>query len=326
MRYTMKRRVLGAPDYIDISKDEFTQWKSAQRNLFSVLNIEVTFDLLLENYTEFERDCLGLSHRFLLFRRHGEPLGPKREINRRMANLLSSARLYVEQVPQDLDAIYRPSKRPDTRPSKRSTRADSEPAKAFIHACNQQRTSFAYCAMHALRDYAQHWGIPIHEVLYHFTRDNMHPGSPYRVGLQIFVDVNRLALDPLFDQGVLRKLERKANSYGCVEVTPWVSEYMEKLCTIHEALRAQIAADVASWDQTIIRVLDRARASLGDDLSGLAVVAEEEHDDVEYLDVAFADIVAEPIEWRQQLEAKNQGFDNLSAGYVMGYVRRPSQP
>ena len=90
MRYTMKRRVLGAPDFLDISEEAFQQCQSAYTNLLNVLNIEVTFDLLLENYAEFERDCLGLSHRFLLFRQHGESLAPRREINRRMANLLSS--------------------------------------------------------------------------------------------------------------------------------------------------------------------------------------------------------------------------------------------
>jgi hypothetical protein len=311
MRYTLKRRVTGDPGFLDISEDEFYQCKSAHTHLLTVLNIEATFDLLLENYAEFERDCLGLSHRFLLFRQHGEPLGPKREINRRMANLLSSARLYVEQVPKDLDVIYGQY---------------SRQGRHFTHSCIQQRASFAYRAMDALRNYAQHSGMPVHEAIYHFIRDNMDPGSPYHVGLDLFVDVDRLALDPLFNQGVLKQLKRKANRYGCVELTPWVSEYVERLCTVHESLRAQIAADVASWDQTIIGTLDRARGVFGEKLSGLAVVAEEQCDEGEYLDVQFADIAAEPIEWRQQLEAKNQGFDNLSAGYVMGYVRRPSQP
>lgn len=313
MRYTLKRRVTGAPGFLDISEDVFHQCKSAHLHLLTVLNIEMTFDLLLENCAEFERDCLGLSHRFLLFRQHGEPLGPKREINRRMANLLSSARLYVEQVPKDLDAIYGGHKR-------------SKPANDFIHSCNQQRASFAYCAMDALRNYAQHCGIPVHEATYHVIRDNMDPGSPYHVGLDLFVDVDRLALDPQFDQRVLQQLKRQANRYGCVELTPWVAEYMEKLCAVHESLRARIAADVASWDQTILGMRDRARAAFGNMLSGLAVVAEEPSDEGEYLEIQFADITAAPIEWRQQLEAKNQGFDNLSAGYVMGYVRRPSQP
>jgi hypothetical protein len=274
MRYTMKRRVLGAPDFLDISEEAFQQCQSAYTNLLNVLNIEVTFDLLLENYAEFERDCLGLSHRFLLFRQHGESLAPRREINRRMANLLSSARLYIEQVPEDLDTMYSSRKRLGQRPAKRWRYIDSKPAKDFINDCNRQRAPFAYCAMHALRNYAQHWGTPVHDASYHLVRDNIASGSPYRMELRLFVHVDRLMLDPLFDQGVLRKLRRDANRYGCVELTPWVSEYMEKLCAVHESLRARLAADVATWDQTIMAACNQARAAFGDDLSGLAVVAE----------------------------------------------------
>jgi hypothetical protein len=322
VRYTLKRRVLGAPDFGEISEDEFNQWKSAQNNLLVVLSIEVTFDILLENYAEFERDCLGLSHRFLLFHQHGEALRPKREINRRMVNLLSNARLYVEQVPQDLDAIYSPDRgnvRPPT--SKRSTQADSEPAKAFIHSCNRQRDSFAYCAMHALRDYAQHWGIPVHEAFYHLTREDMNPRSPLRGGLHLFVDVNRLALDPLFNPGVLEKLKHRANRDGCVELTPFVPAYMEKLCTVHEFLRGRLSADVVLWDQTVAEVIERAHGVFGENLSGLAVVAEEQDDEGDYLDAEFADIAVEPIHWRHQLEAKNRDFVNLSARYVAGPAR-----
>jgi hypothetical protein len=319
VRYTLKRRVIGAPEVIEISEDEFNQWKSAQKNLLIVLNIEVTFDLLLENYAEFERDCLGLSHRFLLFRQHGEALGPKREINRRMANLLSSARLYVEQVPQDLDAIYSPGK----RPAKRLKQVDSKPAKAFTHSCNRQRASFAYCAMHALRNYAQHWGIPVHEVIHRHTPERTDSGVLRRVGLHLFVDVDRLVLDPLFDPGVLKKLKCQADRYGCVELTPWVPKYMEKLCTMHESLRGRLSADVALWDQTIISALERARGVIGEDLSGLAVVAEGEGEDVDYLDVESANIFREPIDWRKQLQAKNRDFSNLATRYVTERARYP---
>jgi len=141
MRYTLKRRVLGVSDFIEISQDDFNHWKSAQRNIIAAFNIEQTFDLFLENYAEFARDCLDLT-------------------------------------------------------------------------------------------------------------------------------------------------------------------------------------DVASWDQTILSVLDRARGTLGEDLSGLAVVTEEKDEEQDgYLDVEWADIFGEPIDWRKQPEAKNRDFSNLAARYVTGYTK-----
>jgi hypothetical protein len=173
----------------------------------------------------------------LLFRPHGEPLGPQREINRRMANLLSSARLYVEQVPKDLAAIYGKSSR--------------QPGD-FRHSCAQQRASFAYRAMNALRDYAQHSGIPVHDVLHRLTREGTAPGSLLRAGLHLFVDVQRLADDPKFDQRVLDELKRQANRYGCVGLTPWGPEYREKLCKVHESLRDRISAEVVAHQHRFV--------------------------------------------------------------------------
>ncbi len=61
MRYTLRRIVTGVRDFIEISEDEFTTLKLTQEKLLGVLNIEATFDLLLENYAEFEQDLLRLS-------------------------------------------------------------------------------------------------------------------------------------------------------------------------------------------------------------------------------------------------------------------------
>jgi hypothetical protein len=42
----------------------------------------------------------------------------------------------------------------------------------------------------------------------------------------------------------------------------------------------------------------------------------------EYVIVDSADIYAEPIEWRKDLEAKNRDFGKLSARYVTGHAGR----
>jgi hypothetical protein len=64
--------------------------------------------------------------------------------------------------------------------------------------------------------------------------------------------------------------------------------------------------------------LSTGRRTFGDDLSGLGVVVEEEHDAGEYVFVDSADIFDEAIDWRKQLEAKTRDFGKLSARYVTG--------
>lgn len=305
MRYTLKRRVFAGPDFIEISQHEFNRWKCTQSELLSVLNIEATFDLLLENYAEFERDFLAINHRLSLFQEHGEPLGPYREMNRRMVNLLSSARLYLDEVPQDLHAIY----------PKNPTHAATFKQRCSTH----YDLSLAYRVMEALRNYAQHSGFPVHAMTHSFHREEKNPGFLHRMTLHLHVNVQRLG-DSAFKKAVLNELKPRADRHGCVELTPFIPEYIEKLCEVHESLRGLISTDVASWDQAILSVLDRARGTFGNDLSGLAVVKEEKDEELDYLDIEWADIFDEPIAWRKQLEAKNRDFINLAARYVAGHA------
>ncbi len=298
----MERRVLGVPDFILISEDAFNQWRSTQEYLVTAYNIEATFDLLLENYAEFEQDILRLSLRLSLFGDHGEPLAPRREMNRRVTNLLSSVRLYLDQVTRELTSIC----------------GDKSPQADTVKQCrhNQYDSSLAYRAMEALRNHAQHHGFPVHAITSSLEREDANQESLLRAGLQLYVDVQRLKENPKFKRTVLDELAAVAEGEH-VTLTPLVREYVEKLWEVHKFVRGEIAGDVASWDQTILSVLSQWRDVFGDDLSGLAVVVEEDEEG-DYLDVESADIYREVIDWRKQLEVKNWNFDNLAARYITG--------
>jgi hypothetical protein len=178
--------------------------------------------------------------------------------------------------------------------------------------------------MEALRNYTQHCGFPVHAMILRFEREDTSTGPLRRTGLQLFVGVQHLKEDWQFKKAVLPDLEPRADRHGYVNLTPFVREYIEKLCDLHESLRGRIAEDVASWDQAILSELDRARQTFGEDLSGLSVVKEEKADgyEAEYLSIDSAEMFREPIDWRRQLEAKNRDFHNLSARYITGYAGR----
>jgi hypothetical protein len=53
--------VLGCSSVIEISDDEFTRITNAKRNFLTLLGIEEKFDLVLENYLEYERELLSLN-------------------------------------------------------------------------------------------------------------------------------------------------------------------------------------------------------------------------------------------------------------------------
>jgi hypothetical protein len=66
------------------------------------------FNLLLENYMEFEQELLNLTARQMVFTQSNWSSFNRdiQVINRRMANLLTACRLYVDQVSHDISLLY----------------------------------------------------------------------------------------------------------------------------------------------------------------------------------------------------------------------------
>jgi hypothetical protein len=127
-----------------------------------------------------------------------------------MWNFLSSARLYLDQVPQDLNSIYG---------------KNSEQTATFNQCRSKQYdSSFAYRIMEALRNYAQHRGFSVHAMTHSFHRKDINPGSLLRTKLHLFVNVQRLE-DWGLKKRVLDELKPRANRHGYVELTPFVPKY-----------------------------------------------------------------------------------------------------
>ncbi len=137
-------------------------------------------------------------------------------MNCRMMNLLSSARLYVDQVPQDLHAIYGNS---------------SKHAATFKECCSKQYdSSFAYRVLEALGNYAQHRGLSVHAMNLSFEREDTNFGSKLRAGLHLYVKIQRLEGSE-FKKKVLNELKPRADRYGFIELTPFMPKYIGKLDT-----------------------------------------------------------------------------------------------
>src|SRR3954466_11738182 len=110
MRYGITRRVFGNPIFIDIEEQRFRAVLQAKERLLQVIGFEEKFDLLLENLADLERDLLHLNLNQLLFKDldwHGFR-SDTRLLSRRLSNLLSSARLYIDQTKHELSTLLGP--------------------------------------------------------------------------------------------------------------------------------------------------------------------------------------------------------------------------
>ena len=100
MDYGLARLVFGSPKFIKLSKQEYEDIKDSRNILLESLFIEQKFDLLIDDYLEFETELLEIGARELV-RGSGdwtEFQDQRNHMNRRVVNLLSAARC---RIPDD---------------------------------------------------------------------------------------------------------------------------------------------------------------------------------------------------------------------------------
>src|SRR6266849_1778491 len=108
MRNCIGSGFIGPWPFVDISAQEFELVKTAKHNLFVLLGVEEKFNLVIGNYLEYEQELLNLA---LVHMASHNPTwssfhDAKALINRRLANLLTVSRLYIDQVKHDISSIY----------------------------------------------------------------------------------------------------------------------------------------------------------------------------------------------------------------------------
>ncbi len=108
MKFCIHRGVMGNGPTLDISSEEFESVKEARRRLFILVGVEEKFDMLVQNYLEYERELLTLALEYMVSR--SPQLSTLHEarslINRRLANLLTMGRLYTDQIERDVSSLF----------------------------------------------------------------------------------------------------------------------------------------------------------------------------------------------------------------------------
>ena len=102
--YYLQPAVLAPPPPLRITKNEFESLIDARQKLVSGFPIEENYDLLIGNYLELEQTSLSLAASDMVRNRqdYQEFFEVRAELNRRAVNLLTTARLYVDQIQQKI--------------------------------------------------------------------------------------------------------------------------------------------------------------------------------------------------------------------------------
>lgn len=295
MRFGIRPFTGNAEELLEISQEEHDLIVVAKEALVTMIGIEQKFDLLLENYADYERELLNLAlhhsmHRDLDWASTQDDLAA---VSRRLANVLSAARLYVDQVRHDLSTTL--GKEHDvsrTVATGLSTQYDGR---------------LGYRVMESLRNLMQHRSLPIDHLKY---ASDAQPNG-VRFGTVPCMEPGRLKEGGL-KATVAEELEAQGKE---VAVTPLLREYIEGLAAVHEAFRAASRQAAGEWDALIARTQAQAADEWGggDDRAFL-VTAWDSSGEVTKSTQVFTELTR----YRQALERKNTLFRGLARRYVSG--------
>lgn len=283
--------------FIDISCEHFKLLKLAKKNLFEALYIEDKLNLVLENYAEFEQELFNHAINNMLFSTDdwSSKVNEIHTVNRRIVNLLTTCRLYIDQIIHNIRSIYG---------------ANSEQERAIKEQKSQEYDSdrLGYCVMEAMRNYVQHRELPILTLSPNMRLIENSSGFFRKRTIKLSIDINTLQEDKKFKQSVLTRLQNLGGDV--VEFIPLIRQYLVSIGRIHLKIRELLSSDLLKWEETIQSPISKYQEVTGY-TSGLRVVSIDESKNTETISV-FVDV----IKRRQMLENKNRHLTHYSFHFI----------
>ena len=226
----------------------------------------------MENYAEYERELLNLGLRLVVFH-HGqwhtfeeESLG----VTRRLVNLLSAARLYIDQVSHDLSGLF----------------GETHEICAAVKQTRSARydASFGYRLMETLRNAVQHRSIVGIRVKHNFGLDHVdaESGDPVERAAKRLVVARAipiLTVSDLHDMELKASVRAEIENLGKdhVDLTLQVRDYVDGLVSAHYEFRRHAENDRKDWESAVRHALASAREKWPDGESrALNLVAVDE--------------------------------------------------
>lgn len=298
VEYGLRVHVLGKTPFLAIDQTEYQDLKASRDLVRDALGLEEAFHRLLGNYLEWESTLLEEALRFLVFTEGSwsEFVGTIHECNRRLANLLSGARAYLDQTGHMVSGLH-------GNPSTELQELKKWKAREYD-------ARLGYRVMEALRNYSQHRGLAVHHLSHQHWAEERDGSRVLKNGITPSVSPSRLREDGGFKSAVLAELE--ALGEDTIDLRPLVREYMEGLATVQTKLRGQLKEKLEAADAAIIGAIDRYRREGQEDVLGLAAVKKQQGRKYSESVSLFEDL----IERRVELERRSRRLTNITGHYT----------
>jgi hypothetical protein len=263
MRYELTILLLGQYKPVALSQERFEAIKTAQKSLFVLLGIEEKLNVLMDNYEEFELELFSQNLHYMLFLDSNWTsfTTDLHTLNRRIANLLTSSRLYIDQVRHELSSLFG---------------KDSNEFKQFSQACSQEYDGYAgYRVMEQLRNIMQHQTPPLHNLSR--TNERVEHGEGYlpKSSTTVYISLSQLKTTAQIKTRVLADLEQ-AQTDDQVKIKPLVREYIDCINRLHRSVRTLLAPHFQNWHKVFQDAIIDLKQQFGNDITGAGILARDD--------------------------------------------------
>ncbi|QVL43787.1 MAG: hypothetical protein KFB92_04095 [Alcanivorax sp.] len=286
---------VGKVPEIEIDSDRYDALQNARSILIGALAIEEKYDLLFSNYLELEKECLSYATECMVKGSLGYAgfATARQSINRRIVNLLTSTRLYIDHIQQNIKLCI-----------------EEESAFNVKSLMSEQYdNNFSYRFMEALRNYVQHCGLAIHRVSTPTRWTSQNDDGELEFGLNVFAEQNVLKESEKFKAAILKEMPEE------VEIIRASRSYVGSISIVHNVLRGAIKSNVAEARKAIQVAIDEYKAVNDGCAIGLKALKYKRNEFPKDI-IDYFPILLEWDDSRVELESKNREIKNLGKRFV----------
>lgn len=241
MKYTIRAWALGSYPELVIDEEKFNSLKQAKHCLTAALAIEEKYELLLSNYLDLEKECLNITSDYMVRNStdYSKFFDIRLTFNRRVVNLLTSTKLYIDQILQHVKSCIPDN--PDIAGS----------VKALFSS--EYDEFFEYRFMEALRNYVQHRGLAVHSTSLggKWTSHEEYKGLEFKT--RLFTHKAEVEDDRAFKKQVSKEMTDKVDLLYAIRV--YVGSISKIHCNVRDLItpaseqaRHQIQESINEYD------------------------------------------------------------------------------
>jgi hypothetical protein len=225
MRYALCRFALDDDNEVQISPDQFHLAELAHDRMQLVIASEEKFDAVARNHLDFESDMLNCALETSLagFGAGMEQMGVRRLLNRKLSNLLSATRSYVDFIRHSAKTVL-------------PTQNDADEVINLF--AKHYDSSFSYRALEVLRNHAQHAGFPIQSIKYFTSVLRDQPGNPLKKTVAPMLNTEDLSQNSELKKVVVSELVQLGET---INLKRLIREYVAAMADVHERFREKAA-------------------------------------------------------------------------------------